>query len=142
MLCGLLARFVLDGGRTHPDDHSAIRPGWIRVAFVAAHEGMAVPLDRGNVQDFETIGTVAVSGACAGDCGGNGEVTVEEVITAVNIALDVVSLAACRSIDANGDGAVEVNELVRAINRALGGCAAPERDAPLVSHLWSSFASA
>jgi hypothetical protein len=138
--------FLFDSGWMSPEEHQ-VDITWSFVFDAAAAGGVytvetAATDDRGNVQDFEPIGTVSVSGACAGDCGGNGQVTIEEVITAVNIALDVVSLAACPSIDANGDGAVEINELVRAINRALGGCAAAQRDAPLASHLWSSFASA
>ena len=64
------------------------------------------------------------SAACAGDCSGDGEVTVNEVITGVTIALGSVEVGACGAMDANGDGQVTIDELIGAINGALGGCAA------------------
>lgn len=59
---------------------------------------------------------------CAGDCDGNGAVTVEELVLAVAIALGDQPLASCAPADADGDGAVRVAELVRAVAHALGSC--------------------
>jgi hypothetical protein len=59
---------------------------------------------------------------CVGDCGEDGEVTVNELITGVNIALGVAPLSACPVFDANGDGEVTVNEILQAVNNALNGC--------------------
>ncbi|HVN84639.1 MAG TPA: hypothetical protein VMW17_07330 [Candidatus Binatia bacterium] len=59
---------------------------------------------------------------CDGDCDGSGRVTVDEVVTAVNIALDSVSITDCMAADVNGDGQVSVDELVHAVNSALNGC--------------------
>ena len=59
---------------------------------------------------------------CAGDCDGDGAVTVDEIVRGVDIALGSQPLTACASIDANGDGQVSVDELVRAVNAALHGC--------------------
>lgn len=59
---------------------------------------------------------------CAGDCGGDGSVTVNELITGVNIALGAVPASQCVSFDGNGDGQVVVNELVSAVANALNGC--------------------
>lgn len=59
--------------------------------------------------------------SCAGDCNHDGAVTVDELLTAVNIALNG-DPAACPSCDANGDGIVTVDELVTAVGFALGGC--------------------
>ena len=62
---------------------------------------------------------------CIGDCNVDGEVTVDEIITGVNIALGVADAAACAAFDRNGDGAVTVDEILLAVNRALDGCHTP-----------------
>jgi hypothetical protein len=49
-------------------------------------------------------------------------VTVAELITAVNVALDRAPLLACAAADGDGDGVVRINELIVAANRALRGC--------------------
>ena len=60
--------------------------------------------------------------ACVGDCGGDSQVTVNELITMVNIALGTAQLSACPVGDANGDGDITVNEIISAVNNALNGC--------------------
>ncbi len=63
------------------------------------------------------------SGAfCTGDCNFDRSVTVDELITGVNIGLESAPLAACVVGDPNGDGMVAVNELIGAVNAALIGC--------------------
>ena len=62
------------------------------------------------------------SSGCAGDCNGDGEVTINELITGVNIALGNDSVSSCPAVDTNGDGEVAVNELIQAVNSALNGC--------------------
>ena len=62
--------------------------------------------------------------SCAGDCKGDGAVTIDELITLVNIALDAANVSACAAGDANGDGAITINEVVIAVNAALNGCPA------------------
>lgn len=69
-----------------------------------------------------TLAVPRAEARCAGDCGGDGVVTVNELITGVNLALGGGPTGQCPSIDANGDGAVVVNELVAAVANALGGC--------------------
>jgi hypothetical protein len=71
-----------------------------------------------------TATTFAAMIACAGDCNGDGAVTVDELIKGVNIALGTAPLDQCPSFDANGDLVVTVDELIRAVNNALAGCAA------------------
>lgn len=61
-------------------------------------------------------------GGCAGDCNGDGQVTVNELILGVNIALGNEPSSACAGFDANGDGMVTIPELIRAVNNALEGC--------------------
>ena len=71
-----------------------------------------------------TATTFAAASLCAGDCNANGEVTVDELVKGVNIALGNTSLAQCPSFDTTGDGEVTVDELIRAVNNALNGCSA------------------
>ncbi len=54
-----------------------------------------------------------------GDCDGSGEVTVDELMTMVNIALGGTPLSACAAGDADGSGDVTVDEIVAAVNHAL-----------------------
>ena len=65
---------------------------------------------------------VGAAPACTGDCDAGGSVTVDELIRAVRIALDIDPLGGCTSIDVNGNGEVAVNELIAAVNRSLEGC--------------------
>jgi hypothetical protein len=60
--------------------------------------------------------------ACAGDCNGNGSADINELVTAVNIALGNAPVATCAAADQNGDGTVAINELIGAVNVALSGC--------------------
>jgi len=59
---------------------------------------------------------------CTGDCNGNAEITIAELLRAVAIALGEQSAATCRNVDRDGDGAVSVAELLRAVGTALDGC--------------------
>lgn len=70
-------------------------------------------------------GVVEVAGAaCTGDCGGDGAVTIEELIGMVNIALGSRPLSDCRAGDENGDGEITIDEIIKAVNNALTGCGA------------------
>jgi hypothetical protein len=59
---------------------------------------------------------------CAGDCRGDGSVTVDELTTAVGIALDSVPTIQCAAADTNDDGSVTVDELIAAVQSAFGAC--------------------
>jgi hypothetical protein len=61
-------------------------------------------------------------GWCAGDCNGDGMVSVVELVQAVNILLGRLSLAECEALDPNRTGAVTVVDLIEAIQVALEGC--------------------
>ncbi len=62
--------------------------------------------------------------ACTGDCGGDGEVTVDEITKMVNIALGTLPASSCTAADANGDNEVTVDEIVAAVGFALNSCPA------------------
>jgi hypothetical protein len=59
---------------------------------------------------------------CQGDCGGDGQVTVDELVTMVRIALGDAAVAGCPDSDVDGDGAISIDELILAVTRALAGC--------------------
>jgi hypothetical protein len=61
---------------------------------------------------------------CVGDCDGSGDVTVNELIIMVNIALRNTPLSACMAGDADGSGDITINEIIAAVNHVLNGCAA------------------
>jgi hypothetical protein len=60
--------------------------------------------------------------ACAGDCDGTHAVTVNEILTLVNIALGNTDISACRAGDTSGDGLITVEEILTAVRHALEGC--------------------
>jgi hypothetical protein len=63
-------------------------------------------------------------GICVGDCNGGGDVTVNELITLVNIALGNSDVSACtQGIPASVS--VDISLTVRAVNNALNGCPSP-----------------
>jgi hypothetical protein len=59
---------------------------------------------------------------CAGDCSGEGAVTVDEILRGVDIALGERPLEACRRADVDDNGRVTVEEIVGALSAALNGC--------------------
>jgi len=66
--------------------------------------------------------TIMAPSACTGDCNGDGEVTVNELITMVNIALGTANVSTCLAGDANSDGQITINEIIAGVNNALNGC--------------------
>lgn len=60
--------------------------------------------------------------ACAGDCNGDGQVTVDELLTLVNIALGSAAVTACDAGDTNHDGTIGIDEILAAVDNALNGC--------------------
>ena len=59
---------------------------------------------------------------CIGDCNGGGGVTIDELITMVNIALGAGNLSQCETGDVDHSGTIEINEIIAAVNNALSGC--------------------
>jgi len=77
---------------------------------------------------INSVGTAAdtppaaplVGGGCVGDCNGDGHVTVDEIVTGVNIALGNVDVLTCENYEANGP--VTVYVILTAVSEALNGC--------------------
>ncbi len=59
---------------------------------------------------------------CAGDCDGSGQVTADELLILVNIALGNTPLQACADADTDGSNAIEITEILVAVHNALSDC--------------------
>jgi CSLREA domain-containing protein len=59
---------------------------------------------------------------CLGDCGHDGQVTVDELLTMVNIALGNAPVGECTAGDHNRDAEISIDEILTAVNAALNGC--------------------
>lgn len=109
----------------------AARPAYLQTEMARFYDGPidnaetgpegfinAWPLDEGYI-DY-----VGLARSCAGDCNSSGDVTIEELILAVNIALGSGSSGDCSPVDTSADGEVSIDELIAAVNGALSGCPA------------------
>jgi hypothetical protein len=59
---------------------------------------------------------------CPGDCDGSGDVTVDEIVVLVSIALGTAAANDCPPGDRDGSGSITVDEILQAVNAALEGC--------------------
>jgi hypothetical protein len=59
--------------------------------------------------------------ACVGDCNNDGTVTVDEILTMVNIALGNADVTACPNGIPSG-AQVDVALILTAVNNGLNGC--------------------
>ena len=92
-------------------------PGATRTATATATR-TPVPTTATEVEATQT----PTAAPCASDCNGDGVVAINELVTAVGIALDDRAPGACPAIDVTGDGHVTIEELIRAVANALNGC--------------------
>lgn len=91
-------------------------PDWLRVGTDIVGGSPAPTFNAA----FSLDGNQAFS--CIGDCSGDGTVTIDDLITMVNIALDEAELKTCVVGDANRDGAITVEEIITAVSNALNSC--------------------
>jgi hypothetical protein len=77
--------------------------------------------DEGGGEDFHDF-QIDVVPLCPGDCDGNGRVTVDELVVAVNIALGLEDFEVCANLDQDEDEAVSITELVSAARNGIEGC--------------------
>jgi hypothetical protein len=64
----------------------------------------------------------ATPGPCVGDCNGDGQLSISELVKGVNIALGALPVSSCPAFDCGHTGQVTVSCLVKAVNAALNGC--------------------
>ena len=81
---------------------------------------------RGRLAGALFVACVAVAGsaaaACPGDCDGSADVTVDEIVTLINIALGNRTVDECAAGDGDADGRVTVDEIIRSVVASLDGC--------------------
>jgi hypothetical protein len=53
-----------------------------------------------------------------------GNVTVDDLVRVINIALGQAVLSSCDRADVNRDGLITIDELLKSVNAALNGCVA------------------
>lgn len=68
------------------------------------------------------LAVAGVPDLCDGDCSGDRQVSVDELILAVAIAAGKTGVDACDAGDANDDRRITVDEVVSAVGSALSGC--------------------
>ena len=61
--------------------------------------------------------------ACLGDCNRDGAVSIDELVTGVNIAVGAAPINRCYALDRNTNRSVEIDELIGGTLHALDGCA-------------------
>lgn len=59
---------------------------------------------------------------CAGDCGGDGSVTIADLLGMITVALETAPLSGCVAGDIDHDGMVRVDEILAAVHVAMRGC--------------------
>ena len=59
---------------------------------------------------------------CVGDCHNSGEVTIDDLVIMINIALEQQPLSACPAADADRSGTATIEEILLAVNNAQQGC--------------------
>jgi hypothetical protein len=79
------------------------------------------------------LSSAASHAVCTGDCNRDDAVTIDELLSGVNISLGSADMASCPDFDRNGDGSVSVDELIAAVGSALDGCALPQTRAFVVT---------
>lgn len=107
-----------------PADPVAAHSGNMDIDFVFGDENLPGAPTPTATPSPETTGSASPSPtpapSFAGDCDGNGVVTIDELVRGVAIALETMNADACLPADVDGDGAVSVDELILAVNAALG----------------------
>ncbi|MFI5397568.1 MAG: hypothetical protein ACHQ9S_18685 [Candidatus Binatia bacterium] len=89
---------------------------------VGDHVLRVAAFDEGGGEVFHdvTISIVPGGAPCTGDCNGDGQVTVDEVLEGVDMALGNAPATACLAYDAP----VTIDQVLAAVNNAVDGCPA------------------
>jgi hypothetical protein len=99
----------------------------VRIADGELIIGGATPVSTATATASASAGVPALTPtaappSCTGDCNDSGEITVNELIAGVRIALGSLPLSTCTAFDCDGTGQVEVSCLIAGVNAALNGC--------------------
>ncbi|MFI5366231.1 MAG: hypothetical protein ACHQ4J_11460 [Candidatus Binatia bacterium] len=72
-----------------------------------------------------SIAPSVVRAQCAGDCDNTGKVTIDDILTMVDIALGTANVSTCTPGDTNHDSHITIDEILAAVNNALTSCPGP-----------------
>jgi len=103
-------------------------PGAPEVAFLGEDAFVLIGLKCSEPgEDCDVFGqrfSLSASAPCAGDCNHDGRVTIDELVMAVDIALDsdLGSTGPCLAADTDWNAEVSISEVVSAVASALEGC--------------------
>lgn len=75
----------------------------------------------------------ARAATCVGDCSGDQSVTVDDILTMVNVALGRAAVSTCPAGNPNQDNDITIDEILVAVNNALSGCGSGGNRAPVAS---------
>lgn len=94
-----------------------------RLAGTTVHLAARSVDAAGNAARLTPLGTATFPTVptCNGDCDADGNVTVDEIVTMVSLALSG-GTAGCSTADRSGDGRITVDEILRALQLALAAC--------------------
>lgn len=81
-----------------------------------------IPLDPGPPVNPTPTPHPIAGPPCPGDCSDDGQVTVDELLAMVNIALGGEMVSICRAGDLNDSNSITVDEILTGVNAALSGC--------------------
>jgi photosystem II stability/assembly factor-like uncharacterized protein len=121
-----------DGGETWRPFDEGFAPGVVVTALTVDGEGRLYAATTDGLYALDPDETTptptptATPTTCVGDCDGNGEVAVGELVAMVSIALGDADAASCPGGDRNGNGAADIDEVLAAVDGALNGCAGSE----------------
>jgi ELWxxDGT repeat protein len=86
-----------------------------RFVFFSADDGVTG-------RELWKIPGAALGASCAGDCNQDFEVSIDELMRGVALALSPQPPSTCDWMDATRDGSISIDELIRAVDKALQGC--------------------
>lgn len=121
---GRITKFELPSADSQPAGIVGRSDGRLFVALLNTSQIIYTDLAAAEPTRTASATPTAPPRGCAGDCDGDGAVSINELILAVNIALDSSPQVACANADADGNGVVAINDLIAAVNSALQGCPA------------------
>ena len=119
--------FIAVGGGSNASGAVAIALETHRYGDAHPPRHAAVPVPADGVDTTAAV-LLPLHPACLGDCDGDGQVQINELLLAVNVALDATQLQACSAADGDSSGTVFINELTGAVSMALSKC--PKRRLP------------
>jgi len=93
----------------------------------------ALILSAFGIVSWAPRGARAQVGTCAGDCNHDDRVTIDELVSGVNIALGTMPVDRCPAVDPDGDDRVTVAELIAVVSVSLAGCDSHTNHAPVAS---------